>query len=116
MGKREAQPPHFFLDKSMSFRIEISPDGQVVMLHADGYFDLSLGFAFWQYCQPLERGYRCYVFNFANVHELRDSGLGWLMQFTRRAEAAGASVRFVNEEPFLEKLYRAAGGASPKVS
>ncbi len=38
----------------MSFMINRSRDGKTVILSVNGRFDLSLGFALWQYCRPEE--------------------------------------------------------------
>ncbi|MGH8590998.1 MAG: hypothetical protein ACREXX_17225 [Gammaproteobacteria bacterium] len=35
-----------------AFTIMSSADGKTVTLSAMGHFDMSLGFALWQYCEP----------------------------------------------------------------
>jgi Anti-anti-sigma regulatory factor (antagonist of anti-sigma factor) len=68
-----------------------------------------MGFALWQYCQPDANGHQTYVFDLAEVTEVRDSGLAWLMMFQRRARRAGAHVGAVSVAPALEKRLAQAG-------
>ena len=91
------------------FIITCSPDGATVVLSARGHFDLPLGFAFWQYCQPEMCRRETFVFNLAGVTELRDSGLGWLMMFLRWARRSGMGVRVINASPEVGPRLSAAG-------
>lgn len=93
----------------MSFRIDISPDQEDVTLHVIGRFDLAVGFAFWQYCAPEGRRHKSYVFNLTGVSDLRDSGIGWLLMFSKRARALGAHLTLVNGTPGFEQRCIAAG-------
>jgi hypothetical protein len=88
----------------MSYRIEVFTEHKAVALHAEGRFDLSLGFALWQFCRPEEGRYRYYLLDFARVSELCDSGLGWLRDFGRWAKRADASVHAVNVRPNTGKV------------
>lgn len=92
----------------MSFMINRSPDGKIVMLSVTGCFDLSLGFALWQYCQPEEYRYQSYVFNLSGVSELRDSGLAWLRMFVKWAQQEEATVRLIIR-PEIKEEFVAAG-------
>lgn len=83
----------------MSYRIEVFTEHNAVALRAEGRFDLSLGFALWQFCRPEEGRYRYYLLDFACVSELCDSGVGWLRDFCRWAKEADASVHAVNVRP-----------------
>lgn len=85
----------------MSYRINIDSDRKYVILRAPQVFDLSLGFSFWQYTQPDIHNYRKYVFDLAEVKDLRDSGLGWLMMFFKRACYTGVEVKFINASPAI---------------
>jgi len=62
-----------------AFTIMLSPDRKTVTLSAMGHFDLSLGFALWQYCEPDRNRHENYIIDLADVTEMRDSGLGWLI-------------------------------------
>lgn len=79
----------------MSFTITITPDNSTVIMHAYGHFDMSQGFALWNYCQPENGNYKNYIINLREVKELRDSGLGWLMAFQRYARSINAGVRII---------------------
>lgn len=83
----------------MSFHIQASTESAVVTLAVEGRFDLSIGFALWQYCRPEERRYHGYIIDLAQVSDLRDSGLSWLLMFTRWAKGSGVRVRVVNVSP-----------------
>lgn len=83
----------------MSFHIQVDTERAVVMMWAEGLFDLSTGFAVYQYCQPEERRYHHYILNLARVSELRDSGLSWLRTFIRRAKEAEIRVDVINVKP-----------------
>ena len=87
----------------MAFTINISPDGKIVVISVTGRFDLSLGFALWQRCQPEKRCYQTYIFNLSDVIELRDSGLAWLKLFTKWAREVGADVHIVRARSEIEK-------------
>ncbi|MCI0421972.1 MAG: STAS domain-containing protein [Acidobacteria bacterium] len=91
------------------FMISLSPDGKTVTLSARGRFDLSLGFALWQYCQPEQGRHQTYIFDLSGVDDLHDSGLGWLKMFMRWAQRSGACVRMVNTRPEIEQRLIAAG-------
>jgi anti-anti-sigma regulatory factor len=93
----------------MSFTITISPDGKTVSFSVSGRFDLSLGFALWQYCQPEKRCYQTYIFNLSSVSDLRDSGLAWLKLFTKWAREVGADVHLSNASSEIEKRCIATG-------
>ena len=93
----------------MSFRIEISPDQEDVTLHVIGHFDLAVGFAFWQYCEPERRRHKRYLFNLTGVSDLRDSGIGWLLMFSKRARALGAHLTLLNSTLEFEQRCIAAG-------
>jgi ABC-type transporter Mla MlaB component len=93
----------------VAFTIHIIPDHETVMLSAYGHFDLAVGFALWQYCQPEQRRYRHYIVDLAGVNELRDSGLAWLIMFSRWAAARGAGVRLINAYHEIEQRCLAAG-------
>ncbi len=93
----------------MSFRIEISQSQQVVTVNVKGRFDLSLGFAFWQYCEPEQRPARSYFFNFLDVTEVFDSGLTWLKTFLRWARKHGVRVCLVNINAEIERHMSAVG-------
>lgn len=80
----------------MSFTIRISKNQQTILMSIKGRFDLSHGFALWQYCQPDQRSFRNFVFDLKDVKELRDSGVGWLMLFNKHAEKMGASLEIIN--------------------
>lgn len=83
----------------MPYRIEVSRENDVVILYAEGCFDLSFGFALWQYCRPEEGRYRHYFISLARVTDLRDSGLAWLQMFVRWARGAGVTVRIMDGTP-----------------
>ena len=92
------------------FRIEISPDQEDVTLHVTVAFDSStVGFAFWQYCEPERRRHKRYLFNLTGVSDLRDSGIGWLLMFSKRVRALGAHLTLVNGTPEFEQRCIAAG-------
>jgi anti-anti-sigma regulatory factor len=85
-----------------------SPDGKIVMLSVTGCFDLSLGFALWQYCKPEEYHYQKYVFNLSEVSDVRDSGLTWLRMFVKWAQQGEATVRLITR-PEIKEDFIAAG-------
>jgi anti-anti-sigma regulatory factor len=97
-----------------SFNIEISQDGETVTLSPQGTLDNSLGFAFWQYCQPDQRHFSLYILDLDHVNELGDLGITWLGTFMRWAIASGAKIQLVNLTPEMEKCCVAAGSRLPQ--
>jgi anti-anti-sigma regulatory factor len=83
-------------DSFMSFTIRISNNRQTVLMSVKGRFDLSQGFALWQYCQPDQRSFQTFIFDLKEVHDLRDSGVGWLMMFKKHAQKMGAGLEIIN--------------------
>jgi hypothetical protein len=61
-----------------------------------GRFDLRLGFQLWPKCALEEGIFNHYVFDFESCPDLRDSGLAWLLMFSRRADANGQTVKLAN--------------------
>jgi anti-anti-sigma regulatory factor len=92
----------------MAFIINRSRDGKTVILNVNGRFDISQGFALWQYCQPEEYHYQKYVFNLSGVNDLRDSGLAWLRMFVNWAHREEAVVRVIIR-PEIKEDFIAAG-------
>lgn len=73
------------------------------------HFDLSCGARLlvehessWDQC-------RTCVLDFSAVREVRDSGLAWLLMFSRRAERAGMAVEFANRDPAVSARCDLAG-------
>lgn len=92
-----------------AFTIMLSPDRKTVTLSAMGHFDLSLGFALWQYCEPDRNRHENYIIDLADVTEMRDSGLGWLIMFGQWARRSGARVSVVHARPANACRLSAAG-------
>ncbi len=92
-----------------AFNILVSGDDATVTLRVRGAFDLSVGFAFWQYCQPEVHRRRTYVFDLEEVNDLQDSGLGWLQSFLRQARRYGQRVDLIRARAEVVQRLRAAG-------
>lgn len=92
-----------------AFNISVSSDDSTVTLQVSGVFDLSAGFAFWQYCQPEIRQRQTYVFDLGEVNDLRDSGVGWLLTFLHRARRSGMRVDFIGADVQVARRLREVG-------
>ncbi|MGH8582409.1 MAG: STAS domain-containing protein [Gammaproteobacteria bacterium] len=92
-----------------AFTILLSADRTTVTLSAVGHFDLSHGFALWQYCEPDRNRHESYIIDLADVTDMRDSGLGWLMMFCHWARRSGAGVRVVHARAAIAYRLLAAG-------
>ena len=92
-----------------AFTIMLSADRETVTLSAVGHFDLSLGFALWQYCEPDRNRHENYIIDLADVTDMRDSGLGWLIMFCQWARRSGARVCVVHARPAIAYRLLAAG-------
>lgn len=92
-----------------AFTIMVSADGTTVTLSAMGHFDLSHGFALWQYCEPDRNRHESYIIDLADVTDMRDSGLGWLVMLRQWARRSGARVRVVHARPAIAYRLLAAG-------
>lgn len=92
-----------------AFTIILSADRKTVTLSAMGHFDLSLGFALWQYCEPDRNRHENYIIDLAEVTDMRDSGLGWLIMLRQWARRSGARVRVVHARPAIAYRLLTAG-------
>ena len=92
-----------------AFTIMLSADRKAVTLSAVGHFDLSHGFALWQYCEPDRNRHENYIIDLREVTDMRDSGLGWLIMFCQWARRSGARVRVVHARPAIAYRLSAAG-------
>ncbi|MGH8533864.1 MAG: STAS domain-containing protein [Gammaproteobacteria bacterium] len=100
-----------------AFTIMSSADGKTVTLSAMGHFDMSLGFALWQYCEPDRNHHESYIIDLADVTDMRDSGLGWIVMLRQWARRSGARVRVIHARPAIACQLLAAGLAhEPKIS
>ncbi|MGH8536070.1 MAG: STAS domain-containing protein [Gammaproteobacteria bacterium] len=92
-----------------AFTIMLSADGKTVTLSAMGHFDMSLGFALWQYCEPDRNRHESYIVDLADVTDMRDSGLGWLVMLRQWARRSGARVRVIHARPAIAYRLLTAG-------
>lgn len=90
----------------MGFRIQVESTLARVTLWVEGRFDLSQGFALYQYCQPEEGRIRHCVISLAGVTDLRDSGLDWLRMFLRWGTERGIGVQIIDAKPEHAERYR----------
>ena len=93
----------------MRKKIDTSAKNGTLQVDVGGVFDLGFCVDLWQACRVDHGLYHSYVFNFMEVTELRDTGLGWLRAFKRRAERVGASVQLVNCSPPIAARCHSAG-------
>ena len=84
-----------------AFTIMLSADRKTVTLSAMGHFDLSHGFALWQYCEPDRNRHENYIIDLADVTDMRDSGLNWLIMFYQWARRGDARVCVVHARPAI---------------
>ncbi len=91
------------------FTIMLSADRKTVTLSVKGHFDLSHGFALWQYCEPDRNHHENYIVDLADVTDMRDSGLNWLIMFCQWARRSDARVRVVHARPAIAYRLLAAG-------
>ena len=89
--------------------IEISAQYDTLKVAVKGRFDMSLCFDLWYKCQLEDGRFRSYLFDLGEVSDLRDSGLAWLMMFSRRAEKTGARTCIINCGPEVAGRCLAAG-------
>ncbi len=82
--------------KEILTSITTSQEGHTLRLIPISPFDLTLGYQMWQLCALEERIFHRYIFDFERLHELRDSGLAWLIMFSRRAVRANRKVKLAN--------------------
>jgi len=92
-----------------AFTIMLSADRKAVTLSAVGQFDLSHGFALWQYCEPERNRHENYIIDLVDVTDMRDSGLNWLIMFCEWARRSDARVRVVHARPAIACRLLAAG-------
>ncbi len=92
-----------------AFTIMLSADRKTVTLSAVGQFDLSHGFALWQYCEPDRNRHESYIIDLTEVTDMRDSGLGWLIMFCQWARRSDARVRVVHACPAIAYRLLAVG-------
>jgi anti-anti-sigma regulatory factor len=74
-----------------------------------GRFDMSLCFDLWYTCQLGQGRFRTYLFDLGKVDDMRDSGIAWLMMFSRKAAKTGGRICLINCEHDIVERCLAAG-------